>query len=127
VPRGGTIAPVSRRPDVAIPYETARFALQVLALALRAEWRMPKGEPMIDREKVLTVLSRRFPDATANQLASAANAIVGLPDEWEDVSNREEEFGYHYSAQCTDLCYLAQQVERGDQFKIFRRRAVRFR
>lgn len=82
---------------------------------------------MIDRDTVLTVLSSRFPGATADQLAAAANAIVGLPDEWEDVSNREAEFGYHYSAQCSDLCYLAQQVERGDQFRIFRRRARRVR
>ncbi len=77
---------------------------------------------MIDRERVLAVLSGRFPDATVDQLAAATNAIVGLPDEWEDVTAREEEFGYHYSAHCSDLCYLAQQVERGDQFKVFRRR-----
>jgi hypothetical protein len=77
---------------------------------------------MVEREKVLAVLSKRFPDANVDQLAGAANAIVGLPDEWEDVSYREEEFGYHYSAHCTDLCYLAQQAERGDEFRIFRRR-----
>ena len=82
---------------------------------------------MIDREKVLTLLSTRFPDATPEQLAGAANVIVGLPDEWEDVSYREEELGYHYCAQCSDICYLAQQAERGDEFRIFRRRPVRYR
>jgi hypothetical protein len=41
---------------------------------------------MVDREKVLTVLSRRFPEARPDQLAAAANAIVGLDDEWEDVT-----------------------------------------
>jgi hypothetical protein len=40
---------------------------------------------MIDREKVLTVLRRRFPGAGPQVLAAAANAIVGLPDEWEEV------------------------------------------
>jgi len=44
---------------------------------------------MIDREKVLTVLRRRFPGAPAADLAAAANAIVGLPDEWEDVTDLE--------------------------------------
>ena len=78
---------------------------------------------MVDREKVLAVLTRRFPGARSDQIAAAANAIVGLPDEWEEV-DREDELGYHYSAQCSDICYLAQQVERGDQFRIFRRRAV---
>ena len=79
---------------------------------------------MIDREKVLAVLAKRFPGATSEQLAAAANAIVGLGEEWEEVTERDDELGYHYSAQCTDICYLAQQVERGDAFRLFRRRAA---
>ena len=82
---------------------------------------------MIDREKVLAVLSRRFNGATPEQVAAAANAIVGLDDEWEEVTDREDELGYHYSPGCTDICYLAQQVERGDQFRLFRRRALKRR
>ncbi len=77
---------------------------------------------MVDREKVLAVLTRRFPGSGSDQLAAAANAIVGLDDEWEDVSDRLDEFGYNVSAECSDICYLAQQVERGDQFRVFRRR-----
>jgi hypothetical protein len=77
---------------------------------------------MVDREKVLAVLSRRFPGSRPDQLAGAANAIVGLDEEWEDVSERQDEFGYNVSAQCCDICYLAQQIERGDQFRIYRRR-----
>ena len=77
---------------------------------------------MIDREKVLAVLTRRFPGSQAEQLAAAANAIVGLDDEWEDVTDRQDEFGYNFSPQCSDICYLAQQVERGDTFRIYRRR-----
>jgi hypothetical protein len=78
---------------------------------------------MVDREKVLAVLMRRFPGAPPDQVAAAANAIVGLDDEWEDVTSREDQLGYHYSPNCTDICYLAQQAERGDVFRIFRRRA----
>jgi hypothetical protein len=77
---------------------------------------------MVDREKVLAVLSRRFAGARPEQFAAAANAIVGLDDEWEDISERADEFGYNFSPQCSDICYLAQQVERGDQFRIYRRR-----
>ena len=79
---------------------------------------------MVDREKVLAVLKRRFPNASPDQAAAAANAIVGLEDEWEDVSSREDQLGYHYSPTCTDICYLAQQAERGDVFRIFRRRVA---
>ena len=77
---------------------------------------------MVDREKVLAVLTRRFPGSRPDQLAAAANAIVGLDDEWEDVSDRLDEFGYNFSPQCSDICYMAQQVERGDLFRVFRRR-----
>ena len=78
---------------------------------------------MVDREKVLAVLSKRFPHAPSTEVAAAANAIVGLPQDWEEVTDRESELGYHYSASCCDICYLAQQVERGDAFRLFRRRA----
>lgn len=41
---------------------------------------------MVDREKVVTVLRKRFPGAPVEEVAAAANAIVGLTDEWEDVA-----------------------------------------
>ena len=64
---------------------------------------------MIDREKVLAVLTKRFPGAARENVAAAANAIVGLEEEWEEV----------------DIRHLAQQPEREDSFKLFRRRTVR--
>jgi hypothetical protein len=78
---------------------------------------------MIDREKILAVLHKRFPLATASDLAAAANALVGLDDEWEDVTGHEPEFGYHFSAQCGEICYLAEQAGRGGRFRVYRRRA----
>lgn len=44
---------------------------------------------MIDREKVLVVLRRRFPSARAEEVAAAANAIVGLEPEYEPVECAE--------------------------------------
>jgi len=79
---------------------------------------------MIDREKVLAVLHKRFPGSTAEQVAAAANAIVGLDDEWEDVTTHEPEFGYHFSVQCGEICYLAEQKQLGSQFRVFRRRST---
>ena len=40
---------------------------------------------MLDREKVVAVLKRRFPGSAIEQVAAAANAIVGLDDEWLEV------------------------------------------
>ncbi len=44
---------------------------------------------MIDRQKVEAILSCRFPGATWAQLAAAANALMGLPEEWEEVPGPE--------------------------------------
>jgi hypothetical protein len=77
---------------------------------------------MIDREKVLAVLHKRFPGSTLDQLAAAANAIVGLGDEWEDVTAKEPELGYHFSVQCGEICFLADQVQQGAQFRLLMKR-----
>ena len=56
-------------------------------------------------------------------MAAAANAIVGLDDEWEDVTAKEPELGYHFSVQCGEICYLADQVQQGAQFRILMKRS----
>jgi hypothetical protein len=43
----------------------------------------------IDREKVLTVLAKRFPHAPLAEVAAAANAIVGLDAEYDAVQAGE--------------------------------------
>ena len=77
---------------------------------------------MIDREKVLAVLHKRFPGSSCDQLAAAANAIVGLEDEWVDVTRREPEMGYHVSDQCARICFLADQRQQGAELRILVKR-----
>ena len=57
----------------------------------------------------------RWPDAEPD-------AIMGLADEWEEVLNDEQQFGYHYSSECGHICYLAREAEDGAEFRLFRRR-----
>ena len=64
---------------------------------------------MLDRQKLETILSRRFPGATRDQVAVSANAIMGLDEEWEEV-------------QCHDFQGLAAQVAEGAEIRILRRR-----
>jgi hypothetical protein len=64
---------------------------------------------MIDRQKLETILSRRFPGGTHFQIAAAANAIMGLADEWEEVD--------------VDLNLLARAAEVGAELRVLRRRA----
>ena len=65
---------------------------------------------MLDRQKLETILARRFPGATRDQVAVSANAIMGLDEEWEEV-------------QCHDFQALAAQVEEGAEIRVLRRRA----
>jgi hypothetical protein len=77
---------------------------------------------MLDRQKVEAILVRRFPGSATDTIAAAANAIMGLRDEWEEVLHQDEQFGYHYSDRCSDICYLAREAEDGSEFRLFRRR-----
>jgi len=77
---------------------------------------------MLDRQKVETILERRFPGAAHEQVAAAANAIVGLKEEWDEVIGREPELGYCVSEQCSRICYLAREVAQGEEFRFFKRR-----
>ena len=49
---------------------------------------------MLDRQKIEAILRRRFTGATDQQVATAANAIMGLNEEWEEVADANREFGY---------------------------------
>ena len=63
---------------------------------------------MVDREKVLSVLRRRFPGASDAETAAAANAIVGLDEEWQEVD-------------CTDLRDLVDRLRAGHEFRLLER------
>lgn len=45
---------------------------------------------MLDRQKLEALLSKRFPGSKYDQIAAAANAIMGLDDEWEEVVDANE-------------------------------------
>lgn len=66
---------------------------------------------MVDRQKLETILTRRFQGATRDQIAVSANAIMGLDEEWEEV-------------QCHDFSALAVQVQEGAEFRLLRRRPL---
>ena len=71
---------------------------------------------MLDREKIVVVLKRRFPGSAPGQIAAAANAIIGLEDEWVELSPPDID----WMTVCRDGCYLKGLSRRGD-IKLFRR------
>jgi hypothetical protein len=78
---------------------------------------------MLDREKVVAVLKRRFPGSAAEQIAAAANAIVGLDEEWVEVipagQSRDSE-----ANPCRDGCYLRRAAAAGTVVKVFRKQFI---
>jgi len=64
---------------------------------------------MLDRQKVETILLRRFPGASRDQVAVSANAIMGLDEEWEEL-------------QCHDVQALAADIADGVEIRVLRRR-----
>ena len=82
-----------------------------------------ESQAMVDREKVLSVLHKRFPGASRQQMAWAANAIVGLDDEWEEVvALNEPEIECSDSVRCGERCYLADRIHEGTEFRMFQKR-----
>jgi hypothetical protein len=73
---------------------------------------------MIDREKVLAVLQKRFPGSSLEDRAAAANAIVGLSDEWDDVTARQPELKFCAAIHCAEKCFIADQRLQGYELRI---------
>lgn len=73
---------------------------------------------MVDREKVLTVLLKRFPEAAANDVAAAANAIVGLEAEYVAVAPGDLT---RFECNAGGQWYTSRHLANGD-LRIFRRK-----
>jgi hypothetical protein len=71
---------------------------------------------MLDREKVVAVLKKRFPGSPIEQVAAAANAIVGLEDEWLEILPPEG----GWDLPCREGCQLTRLSHEGP-IKLFRR------
>jgi hypothetical protein len=76
---------------------------------------------MLDREKIVAVLKRRFPGAAAEQVAAATNAIVGLDDEWVEIPLPLEERNGRGPTPCASVCYLVEAARGGARFRVFQR------
>jgi hypothetical protein len=61
----------------------------------------------VDREKVLSVLGKRFPGAPLCDIAAAANAIVGLEPEYDAVPAAEvSRFDCEWNARALSMRHL---------------------
>jgi hypothetical protein len=72
---------------------------------------MASDHPAIDREKVLAVLTKRFPLAAPPDVAAAANAIVGLEPDYELLSATDVR---RFELECQARQYTAHHLATGD-------------
>ena len=96
--------------------ERAGFALRRRSLDGTALARFRQRSPMLDRDKIVAMLKRRFPGSSSEQVAAAANAITGLADEWVEVPAPEG----GWATACSRGCALG-QAGSDDEVRVFRR------
>jgi hypothetical protein len=72
---------------------------------------------MIDREKVMAVLQKRFPAARSIDLAAAANAIVGLSPEFDALPAEQMR---RFDCETRTAHYTTRDVANGD-VRLYRR------
>jgi hypothetical protein len=78
---------------------------------------------MLDRQKIETLLARRFPGANLDQVAAAANAIMGLGDEWDEIRDLYPLLDCPVAAAAEEGCHLVEELHRGGELRVFRRKA----
>ena len=76
---------------------------------------------MVDRWKVEAILTRRFPGVSEQQVAAAANALMGLGDEWEEVGDSSH---LRVESLLPRAAGLLKPIESDPEFRLFRRRGV---
>ena len=76
---------------------------------------------MLDREKIVVVLERRFPGAGDGQVAAAANALVGLDEEWEEVAPDSGYFTNDGLSYCAAGCWLRTVARGGASIRVYRK------
>lgn len=79
---------------------------------------------MLIREEVLRVLRKHLAGSpAAAKIESIAEEIAGLGEGWEELPLEEhkDELGFTIRQECSDICYLAEKLEKADAVRIFRR------
>ena len=78
---------------------------------------------MIPRKELTELLRTRLLDFIPPKVTEKLiNDILLLEEEWEEINVEHKDMGYSTSIDCSNICWLASQVEQGAVFKIYRKR-----
>jgi hypothetical protein len=78
---------------------------------------------MIPRRELAKLLEDRLRELVPpEKVEELLSAIDELDEGWEELEVTHRDLGYSVPAVCPDICSLAEQVDRGAAFKLYRRR-----
>ncbi len=78
---------------------------------------------MIPRRELTELLQNRLRELLPHEkVEELISAIVELEEGWEEFDLTHRDMGYSVSAVCPDICWLAEQVDRGASFKLYRKK-----
>ena len=55
-------------------------------------------------------------------IQSLISQIEGLETGWEELNVSHLDMGYSKSVNCPDICFLAEQIDKGAQIKLYRKK-----
>ncbi len=78
---------------------------------------------MIPRKELINLLRDRLKGAVSpEKVDDLAGEIMNLEGEWEEMDVSHRDMGYSVSVNCQDICWLADQVDRGAVIKLYRKK-----
>jgi hypothetical protein len=79
--------------------------------------------PMLPRRELNELLEQRLRGLVPGEtIAQLADEIAGLETEWEEVEVTHRDMGYSVADRCSDICWLAEQIDRGAVMKFYRKK-----
>ncbi len=75
------------------------------------------------RELIELLQSKLGNRISTEEIERIAADITALEEGWEEINIAHSDMGYSLSVGCADICWLADQVEHGAAFKIFRKKS----
>lgn len=79
---------------------------------------------MLAKNEVLEILRKHLKGTeSADAIDRIADDIVGLVGDWEElpVERHKDEMGFTLRNECSDICYLAEQFEKSDKIRVFKK------
>jgi len=78
---------------------------------------------MLAREELAKLLHDRLGGAVPERkIDEIVGEVLALESGWEEMQIGHGDMGYSVSANCSEICWLAEQIDRGSTIKMYRKK-----